>query len=74
MEVYDWNEFIGGDVNETDVVSIMPDVVIKATEKAVLMAVGEDEIWVPKSQIIEADEDSNTIWVTKWIAGKKGWI
>lgn len=49
------------------------------TEKAILVIIDDEEIWLPKSQI-EYDEDvhnpdgTNVITVTEWIAEQKGLI
>jgi hypothetical protein len=47
------------------------------TDKALLVVIEGDEVWMPKSQIAEHSEvqhegDSGTITVTLWIATEKG--
>jgi hypothetical protein len=41
------------------------------TDKAALLSIDGEKIWVPKSQIMDATEDSLTI--TLWFAEKQGW-
>lgn len=56
------------------------DVVCKhATQKALLVEVDGDEVWVPQSQITDDSEvwkegDTGTLVVTEWIAEQKGWL
>lgn len=60
----------------------IPDVrVIKETDKALLCNIEGEEIWIPKSQIMDEsevfDEDDNsngTLVITEWIANEKGLI
>lgn len=43
------------------------------TDKAKLFKIGEEKIWVPKSQISEeeGDEDGGAFWIPKWLAEEK---
>jgi hypothetical protein len=57
------------------------DVEVKvATEKAMLCVIGDDEVWIPRSQVIDdgtdvsAAGDAGTLVVTKWIATEKGLV
>ena len=51
--------------------------VLRETDKALLLEVGDKEAWVPKSHIADADQYAEgdqdlTISVTEWIAREKG--
>lgn len=53
------------------------DEVVKETEKALLLRIGDEELWVPLSQIADAADYSAgdadcTVSVTKWFADKNG--
>jgi hypothetical protein len=52
------------------------DEVLTETNKAVLVKIDEDELWLPKSQI-ELDENSNGVSVVQlpeWLAIDKGLV
>lgn len=58
-------------------VHIEVDEIIRETDKAFLFLIGDDEIWIPKSQVSDADDyemgDKNcSISVTEFIANEKG--
>jgi len=44
------------------------------TDKAKLFRIGQEKVWVPKSQISEeeGDEDGGAFWVPKWLAEENG--
>lgn len=44
---------------------------IRSTDKAALVEVDDREVWLPFSHIVEHDEASETLLVTKWLAGEK---
>lgn len=50
----------------------------KATEKALLVEVDGEEVWLPRSQIVEDESealeegDTGTLAITQWIAREKG--
>lgn len=51
--------------------------VVYMTEKAVRIDDGKEIVWVPKSQIEEADdldEDTKSITIPEWLAQEKGLI
>lgn len=58
-------------------VKVEYDDIIKATDKAVLVLIDDEEIWMPSSQI-DADYSKNvglgagSMYVTEWIANEKG--
>jgi len=41
------------------------------TEKAVLMKINGESVWLPKSQI---DYDNKYVWIPFWLADEKGLI
>ena len=54
-------------------------VCIKETDKALLIRMGPDKVWIPKSQVtsdseIQGEGDDGTLSVTEWFATKSGWI
>jgi hypothetical protein len=53
------------------------DEILRETDAAFLVQIGEDEVWLPKSQIDGADgyevgDCDLTISVTEWLARQKG--
>ena len=53
------------------------DLILKRTDKALLLRVGDAEHWIPLSQIADADDfeegDENcTVSITDWIANERG--
>lgn len=53
------------------------DLILKRTDKALLLRVGDEEHWIPLSQIADADDfeegDENcTVSITDWIANERG--
>ena len=54
--------------------------VIAATSKALLCDIDGEEVWIPKSQIIEDEsevwdeDDEGTLVITEWIAKEKGLV
>lgn len=54
-------------------------IVIIETDRAILVDVGDDEQWIPKSQIHDDSEvyesgNAGTLIVSEWIAKQKGWL
>jgi len=55
---------------------------LRATARAVLIEDGNDEVWIPRSQIIDSDkdidslerEDEFTITIPQWLADEKGLV
>lgn len=50
---------------------------IRETSAAILVEIGEEEVWIPKSQIdddseVYKDGDEGTLVITAWIAKQKG--
>ena len=43
--------------------------VLKSTHDAVLFDIGDEEVWVPKSQIVDQDDD--TVGINLWWLRKK---
>jgi hypothetical protein len=60
-----------------DKVRIEDVIVLKATDKALLCDINDDEIWIPQSQIDDDSEvfqegDEGTLVISLWIAEQKG--
>ena len=54
-------------------------VAIRQTAAALLIDLGEDEIWIPQSQIDDDSEvwqqgDEGDLVVSAWFARQKGWL
>ncbi len=54
-------------------------IVIAETEKALLCNIEGEEIWIPKSQILDESEviekgDEGSLIITQWIASEKGLV
>jgi len=51
----------------------------KETDKAILVVLDGDDVWIPKSQIVDdsdvwkADQEGD-LYVTEWFAEQKGWL
>jgi hypothetical protein len=52
--------------------------VLKETEKALLVDIYDNEVWVPKSEVnweetdVKVEGDKGTITISEWIATQKG--
>ena len=58
-------------------VHVSVDEIRRITEKAFLAIIGEEEVWLPISQIADADaykegDKDLTLSITNWIANEKG--
>jgi site-specific DNA-methyltransferase (adenine-specific) len=58
-------------------VAIEVDELLRQTEKAALCLIGDEEVWLPWSQIdkgseIAKDGDSGTVYIPRWLADDKG--
>jgi RNase P/RNase MRP subunit p29 len=52
-------------------------VIINQTCMAVLLSTGDEEVWIPKSQIVSRDENKDgttTLEIPEWLAMEKGLI
>lgn len=56
-------------IDRTEIVELQPDEKIRQTGAATLYKFGERNVWMPKSQITEIDED--TIECGLWLVIKK---
>lgn len=61
---------------DTDQVTVNVDEALRQTEKAVLVRVGDAEVWLPWSQIDEGsdvrrDGDSGRVYIPRWLAEEK---
>ena len=70
-EEFDPFDMIGYQGNDIDGQEVGYDEIIRFTEKAVILSIDGGEEIVPRSQIMDANED--TITVTYWFVGKRGW-
>lgn len=41
------------------------------TDKAILFETDVGEVWIPKSEIVEHDEDAMTVMIPTWLAEEK---
>ena len=51
--------------------SFIYDDIVRETEAAYLLSFGDDEIWLPKSQV-RVYEKNNKVFVPEWLAIEKG--
>lgn len=64
---------------EDDGVEITIEVITQETAKAILCEVDGENVWIPKSQILEGEDDIEPgaenvrITVATWLAEKEGW-
>jgi hypothetical protein len=54
-------------------------IVTKETPLALRVLVGDENVWIPKSQILEGselaeDEDRGTLIIPRWLAEEKGLV
>lgn len=56
--------------NQDKLVEVFYSKVVKLSDKAILLIIDDEEVWLPRSQITEMTEE--TVTVTKWIADEKG--
>jgi len=59
-----------------DFVEVEDVTILKTTEKAALCLIGNEEIWIPQSQIddrseIWLEDDEGTLTISGWIADQK---
>ena len=52
-------------------VTVIFETILHVTDKGVKLMIAEEEMWVPKGQIVAADD--GVMEVTLWIAEKSGW-
>jgi len=47
----------------------------QATDKAILCVIAGEDVWVPKSQVFDADKNSvGKLVLTRWFAEKRGLV
>lgn len=44
------------------------------TEKAYLLEIGGEKVWIPKSQVVRIDWDNGELVIPRWLAEEKGLI
>lgn len=64
-------------MSNSNYVLVYVDKIIKETDKAFLCKIGDEEVWLPFSQVAdyddyEEDDEDLEISVTEWIANEKG--
>lgn len=61
-----------------EVYEVEVDVVVAATAKALLCSIDNEEVWLPRSQIVEGDlegvGDRGSVLIKAWLAREKGWL
>lgn len=55
----------------TELVSLGYDKITAMTPRAILFVFGDDEEWLPKSQITDLDEQLLVVEIPLWLAEKK---
>lgn len=65
---YENDPFGSGDLVETD--DFGYDRIVKETDKAFLLSIDGDKVWIPKSQC-EIDKDRKLITIPLWLAEEK---
>ncbi|HUI23280.1 MAG TPA: hypothetical protein VLY82_02690 [Nitrososphaerales archaeon] len=66
-------------IHNNEPVSVEVELAIASTDQAILIRIedGEEEIWIPKSQIhadseVSEEGDSGTLIIPRWLAREKG--
>jgi hypothetical protein len=44
----------------------------RETPKAILFEIDDQDVWLPRSQIVRVDEHDKVVQMSAWIAGEKG--
>jgi hypothetical protein len=74
---------VGGYEYDEDSVAVDGVYCVRETDRAILVTVGEEEVWVPKSQIHDDSEvfgskeglnNEGTLIVRAWLAEKNNWL
>lgn len=61
-------------MSEDSVVEIPYDEHVHETDKACLFAIGDEEVWIPKSQIQDWFPSDNVFSIPEWLAIEKGLV
>lgn len=61
-------------VDDSDVVRVYYDEMKGQTEAAVLVVIEDEEYWIPKSQIWDADLEKQSLEMKEWLATEKGFV
>lgn len=48
------------------------DAIVHTTDKARLFRFGEEDVWIPESQILWIDEDARDVLLPEWLVEAKG--
>lgn len=57
-------------MSEPELVQIDYDEIVRTSDDAILISVGDEEIWIPKSQIEE--QGKGWLEIPEWLATKEG--
>lgn len=69
---FDLEAMVGGD-GKTDATTIEFEKAIGCTDKALLVEVEGEEVFIPRKEIHEVDETRQTLEVSTWLCRKRGW-
>lgn len=69
---FDWEDIVQGN-GSYDTETITVDEIKGVTKKAVLVVVEEEEVFLAKSQIHDADESKMELEISSWLAKEHGW-
>jgi len=69
---FDLENMVGGD-GKTDATTIEFEKAIGCTDKALLVEVEGEEVFIPRKEIHEVDELRQTLEVSTWLCRKRGW-
>lgn len=49
--------------------------ILDSTDEAIWFQFADEDEWIPRSQIMgDPDEDDNKVWITLWMAERKGLV
>jgi hypothetical protein len=69
---FDLNEMVGGE-GGSETTTVEFEKAIGCTEKALLVEVDGEEVFIPRREIHEVDEVNNQLEVSTWLCRKRGW-
>lgn len=58
-------------MTDQEMITLVWDKLTYSTDKAHLFTFGEEEVWLPKSQITDIDEKTKTLEIPLWLAEEK---
>jgi hypothetical protein len=54
-----------------EIITLVWDKIETMTPKAILFTFGDDDVWLPRSQITDLDEKTRTLEIPLWLAEEK---